>query len=61
MPTPPSSRVCTLMAQNEQNQQLLVQLAEKEFKIKALTLELAHHKRIRFGKASECSLADSLC
>jgi transposase len=28
-------------------------LGEKDFKIRALTLELAHHRRIRFGKASE--------
>lgn len=28
-------------------------VAEKDFKIRALTLELAHHRRIRFGKASE--------
>jgi transposase len=28
-------------------------LAEQAFKIKALTAELAHHRRIRFGKASE--------
>jgi transposase len=29
------------------------QLAAQDFKIKALTLELAHYRRIRFGKASE--------
>ena len=28
-------------------------LAENDFKIKALTFELAYYKRIRFGKASE--------
>jgi transposase len=54
------AQVRALMAQNEQNQQLLVQLAEKEFKIKALTLELAHHKRIRFGKVSEVFSGDQL-
>jgi transposase len=32
----------------------------KDFKIKALTLELAHHKRIRFGKASEAFSGDQL-
>ncbi len=54
------AQVRALMAQNEQNKQLQVQLAEKEFKIKALTLELAHHKRIRFGKASEVFSGDQL-
>ncbi len=34
--------------------------AERECKIKALTLELAHHKRIRFGKASEAYSGDQL-
>jgi hypothetical protein len=28
-------------------------LAENDFKIKALTFELAYYKRVRFGKASE--------
>jgi hypothetical protein len=28
-------------------------LAEKDFKIKALTHELAYYRRVRFGKASE--------
>jgi transposase len=54
------AQVRALMAQNEQNKHLQVQLAEKEFKIKALTLELAHHKRIRFGKASEVFSGDQL-
>lgn len=32
----------------------------KDIKIKALTLELAHHKRIRFGKASEAYSGEQL-
>ena len=35
-------------------------IAERDFKIRALTLELAHHKRIRFGKASEAYSGDQL-
>ena len=33
----------------------------KDFKILALTLELAHMKRIKFGKASEAPLAGAVC
>src|SRR5476649_82300 len=43
-----------------QNNELLADGKSKDFKIKALTLELAHHKRIRFGKASEAYSGDQL-
>jgi transposase len=33
-------------------------LAEKDFKIAALTHELAYHRRIRFGKASEILIGE---
>jgi transposase len=33
-------------------------LAENDFKIKALTFELAHYKRVRFGKASEALVGE---
>lgn len=33
-------------------------LAEKDFKIKALTFELAYYKRVRFGKASEALVGE---
>src|SRR5476649_2540106 len=43
-----------------QNNELLADGKSKDFKIKALTLELAHHKRIRFGKASEAYSGEQL-
>jgi transposase len=33
-------------------------LAENDFKIKALTFELAYYKRVRFGKASEALVGE---
>lgn len=58
------AQVRALLEQSAQAQQLLAQreqvLAEKDFKIKALTLELAHHRRIRFGKASEVYSGEQL-
>ena len=33
-------------------------VAEKDFKIKALTFELAYYKRVRFGKASEALVGE---
>ena len=46
----------------EQQQAKLVQrdavLAEKDFKITALTHELAYYKRVRFGKASEALVGE---
>jgi len=45
-----------------QVQALIVQqqarLAENDFKIKALTFELAYYKRVRFGKASEALIGE---
>lgn len=56
-----------LAAQGEQLEALRVQQDEmaaqgksKDFKIQALTLELAHLKRIKFGKASEAFSGDQL-
>jgi len=46
-------QVRSLIAQSAQTVQLQAQLAEKDIKIRALTLELAHHKRIRFANKSE--------
>lgn len=43
----------TLMQQQAKLARQDATLAEQAFKIKALTAELAHHRRIRFGKASE--------
>lgn len=43
-----------------QNNELVAAGNFKDFKIKALTLELAHHKRLRFGKASEAYSGDQL-
>jgi transposase len=42
------------------NDELLAEGKSKDAKIKALTLELAHHKRIRFGKASEAYSGEQL-
>jgi len=46
----------------EQQQARLARLdtfvAEKDFKIKALTFELAYYKRVRFGKASEALVGE---
>jgi transposase len=44
------AQVRALMEQSAKAQQLL---AEKDFKITALTLELAYYRRIKFGKKSE--------
>jgi transposase len=33
-------------------------LAENDFKIKALTFELAYYRRVRFGKASEALVGE---
>ena len=44
------AQVRALLAQAGQAQ---LQLAEKDFKIKALTLELAYYRRLRYGKKSE--------
>lgn len=49
-----------IAVQGSELQTLRVQNAEREFKIKALTLELAHHRRIRFGKASEVYSGEQL-
>lgn len=49
-----------IAAQESQLQRQDAQLAERDFKIKALTLELAHHRRIRFGKASEVYSGEQL-
>ena len=50
-------QVRVLIAQSEKAKQLLARndakLAEKDFKITALTLELAYYRRIRFGSKSE--------
>lgn len=46
-------QVRALIVQSAQTAQLQAQLAEKDIKIRALTLELAHHKRIRFANKSE--------
>jgi transposase len=43
-----------------QRDELVAASQFKDFKIKALTLELAHHKRIRFGKASEAYSGEQL-
>ena len=37
----------------EIQQKTQVQIAEKDFKIKALTAELAYYRRVQFGKKSE--------
>ena len=42
-----------LEVQQEAQQRLQAQIAEKEFKIKALTLELAYYRRVQYGKKSE--------
>jgi transposase len=47
------AQVRALIEQSETTAQLQAQLAEKDLKIRALTLELAHHKRIRFANKSE--------
>jgi transposase len=51
------AQVRALIEQSEQARKLLAQqddkLAQKDFKITALTLELAYYRRIRFGKKSE--------
>ncbi|UOD29979.1 IS66 family transposase [Massilia violaceinigra] len=39
-------------------EQQQARLAEKDFKIKALTFELAYYKRVRFGKASEALVGE---
>ncbi|NHZ38522.1 IS66 family transposase [Massilia rubra] len=39
-------------------EQQQAKLAEKDFKIKALTFELAYYKRVRFGKASEALVGE---
>ncbi|SHN45033.1 Transposase [Duganella sacchari] len=49
-----------LQALQVQNQELAADSEFKAFKIKALTLELAHHRRIRFGKASEAYSGEQL-
>jgi transposase len=49
-----------LHAMRLQQEELLAEGKSKDFKIKALTLELAHHKRIRFGKASEVYSGEQL-
>ena len=49
-----------LQAMRVQKDELLADGKSKDFKIKALTLELAHHRRIRFGKASEVYSGDQL-
>jgi transposase len=49
-----------LQAMRLQQDELLAEGKSKDFKIKALTLELAHHKRIRFGKASEVYSGEQL-
>jgi transposase len=50
-------QVRALIEQAEKAKHLLAQndarLAEKDFKITALTLELAYYRRIRFGNKSE--------
>ena len=62
-----AANAALLTAQDEQLQSLRVQQDEmaaagksKDFKIQALTLELAHMKRIKFGKASEAYSGDQL-
>ena len=49
-----------LQAIQVQNDSLLAEGKSKDFKIKALMLELAHHKRIRFGKANEAYSGEQL-
>ena len=39
-------------------EQQQAKLAENDFKIKALTFELAYYKRVRFGKASEALVGE---
>ncbi|MFB9246523.1 transposase, partial [Massilia antarctica] len=39
-------------------EQQQAKLAEKDFKIKALTFELAYYNRVRFGKASEALVGE---
>lgn len=62
-----AANAALLAAQGEQLQSLRVQQDElaaagksKDFKIQALTLELAHMKRIKFGKANEAYSGDQL-
>lgn len=51
------AQVRALIEQNAKDQKVLARneavLAEKDFKITALTLELAYYRRIRYGKKSE--------
>ena len=47
------AQVRALLEAQQQMQQLQEQIAEKDFKIKALTLELAYYRRIQYGKKSE--------
>ena len=55
LPTHPQQRCKVVQALFEQQQ---IKLAEKDFKITALTHELAYYKRIRFGKASEALVGE---
>lgn len=47
------AQVRALVEQGDRTAHLQALLAEKDVKIRALTLELAHHKRIRFANKSE--------
>jgi transposase len=49
-----------VLAIQVQNDKLAAAVHFKEVKIKALTLELAHHKRLRFGRASETYSGEQL-
>jgi transposase len=47
-----------VMEADDKLTRLVTVVAEKDFKIKALTFELAYYKRVRFGKASEALVGE---
>ena len=58
-------KVCALREQSARAEAVLAKsnatLAEKDFKIAALTLELAYYRRIKFGQASPTAVSSASC